>query len=127
MQIPSEVTFHNLEHSDAIELAIERWIARLDGCNDHITRCDVTLGQPHRSHRNGRSLEVTVKVGMPGSEPIISHTAHEDPYVAIADAFRAARRQLLECADMKREYVDAPTTQRGVLPILAKGRYTLTT
>jgi ribosome-associated translation inhibitor RaiA len=126
MQIPSEVTFHNVEHSDAIERSIERWVARLDGCHDCITRCDITVGQPHRSHRDDGSLEVTVKVGLPG-EPIVSHAAHEDPYLAIADAFRAARRQLLDRADKQREYVDAPTTQRGVLPILAKGRYTLTT
>ncbi|HEY5934741.1 MAG TPA: HPF/RaiA family ribosome-associated protein [Kofleriaceae bacterium] len=127
MQIPSEVTFHNVEHSDSIELSIERWVARLDGCNNRITRCEVTVSQPHRSHRHGRALEIAVRVGLPGAEPIISHASHEDPYVAIADAFRAARRQLLDRADRMRDYVDAPTTERGVLPILAKGRYTLTT
>jgi len=115
MQVPSEISFHNLEHSDAIESSIERWIARLDTYSDRITRCDVTLGQPHKSNRHGSTLEVTIKVGLPGAEPIISHTAHDDPYVAIADAFRAARRQLIDRTNMRREFVEA------------RGRYTLAT
>ncbi|MEJ7599377.1 MAG: HPF/RaiA family ribosome-associated protein [Kofleriaceae bacterium] len=94
MQVPSEITFHSLPHSDSVELSIERWIARLD--LDQITRCDVVLGKPDKHHRDGRPLDVTVQVEVVDAAPIISHTAHENVYVAIADAFRAARRQLLD-------------------------------
>ena len=81
MQVPSEITFHNLPHSESIELSIERWIARLD--LDQIVRCDVSLGRPDRPYREGRPLDVTVEVDVGEDEPLVSHTAHENAYVAI--------------------------------------------
>jgi len=40
--------------------------------------------------------------------------AHEDIYVAIADAFRAARRQLLDHRDARREFVTPPAGARDI-------------
>jgi ribosome-associated translation inhibitor RaiA len=114
MPIPTKITFHEIHHSDAIEAAIQRWVARLEHVSDRIVRCEVRIEQPHRSHRQGREFEVHVVLGIPGNDVASSRTRHEDPYVAVADAFRATRRQLLDEMDTRREFVKAPGTVRQV-------------
>ncbi|MBL9015729.1 MAG: HPF/RaiA family ribosome-associated protein [Myxococcales bacterium] len=96
MEIPTEITFHELPHSDAVELSIRRWIARLEPLNPRIRSCHVFVERPHRKHRNGDDFEIHVHLDIPGAAIAASRIHHEDVYVAVADAFRAVRRQLLE-------------------------------
>ena len=49
-----------------------------------------------------------------GENIATSRHRHEDIYVAIADAFRASRRQLLDQRDTRRDFVKAPGTVRHV-------------
>lgn len=114
MSIQTKITFHEIPHSDAIEASIHRWVARLEHVSDRIVRCEVRLEQPHRSHRQGREFEVHVVLQIPGNDVASSRIRHEDPYVAVADAFRAARRQLLDELDQRREFVKAPGNVRQV-------------
>ena len=107
MAIPTEITFHDISHSDAVEAAIQRWVARIERLSDRIVRCEVRVEQPHRSHRQGRPFEVHVVLGIPGHDIASSRIRHEDVYVAIADAFRATRRQLLDELDTRRAFVKA--------------------
>lgn len=116
MAIPTEITFHGFNKSDAVEAAVHRWVTRLELVYDRILRVEVRLDQPHRSHRQGREFEVHVHVEIPGADIIARHTRHEDVYVAIADAFRASRRQLLDYVDHRREFV----TFRAPVPPTAK-------
>jgi ribosome-associated translation inhibitor RaiA len=102
MQIPTEITFHGLEQSDAVEAAVERWIARLETVHDRITKCSVVIGLPHRRHRHGSDFAVNLVVEVPGAEIAVTHAGHVDIYVAIADAFRAAKRQLHDRIDARR-------------------------
>lgn len=111
MAIPTEITFHEIPHSDSVEAAIHRWVARLEHISDRIVRCEVRVEQPHKSHRHGREFEVHLLVGIPGTDIVASRVKHEDPYVAVADAFRCARRQLLDAIDHRREFVKAPARQ----------------
>lgn len=112
MAIPTEVTFHDLDHSDSVEAAIHRWVARLEHVHDRIVRCNVKVEQPHKSHRHGREFEVHVVLEWWGENIATSRHRHEDIYVAIADAFRASRRQLLDQLDTRREFVRAPFVSR---------------
>lgn len=113
MQIPTEITFHGIDHSDAVEASVERWVTRLDHVYDRITKCGVVIGQPHRSQRHGRAFQVSVILEVPGGEITVTHVAHEDIYVAIADAFRAARRQLHDHVDIQRGFVKTHPTDRA--------------
>ena len=92
MQVPTELTFHGLDHSDSAEAAVERWVARLEQLHARLTRCEVVIDQPHRRARH-RDFHVRVLLAAPGIE-LASNAEHDDIYLAIADAFRAAHRQL---------------------------------
>lgn len=102
MEIPTDISFHELPHSDAVEASIHRWVARLQHIYGRIQACRVFVMQPHRRQRNGRDFEVHVHLAIPNDEIAASHIHHEDIYVAVADAFRAARRQLLSVSTSRR-------------------------
>jgi len=114
MAIPTDVTFHELPHSDAVEAAIHRWVARLEHVHDRIVRCNVKVEQPHKSHRQGREFEVHVVIEWWGANIATSHHRHADIYVAIADTFRATRRQILDQIDSRRGFVRPPFAARHV-------------
>ena len=111
MQITSEVRFNGLEHSDAVEATAQRWVARLEHVYDRITKCGIVVAKPPKRHRHGSGFQVSVVVEVPGSEIAVTHAVHEDVYVAVADAFRAARRQLQHHVDSRREFAKGPPSQ----------------
>ncbi|MGE0399203.1 MAG: HPF/RaiA family ribosome-associated protein [Kofleriaceae bacterium] len=111
MSIPTEITFHELDPSPAAEAAIERWVARLEQVHDRILHAHATVTVPHR-HGRHREFEVHLKLDISGAEIVTRLARHEDVYVAIADAFRAARRQLLDELDTRRRHGRAPFVTR---------------
>jgi ribosome-associated translation inhibitor RaiA len=107
MKIPSEISFQGLDPSDAVQRRIEQEIAKLERFQDRVTRCRVVASSPGHHHRKGGLFAVHVHLTVPGHQEIAvsrepqSHQAHEDPYVAVRDAFNAARR-ILQDLDRKR-------------------------
>jgi ribosome-associated translation inhibitor RaiA/cold shock CspA family protein len=100
MQVPVHLTFHNLEHSDAIEARVREKVAHLDQLYaDRLTSCRVAIEAQHKHQHKGRRYHVRIHLAVPGGEiavtrdPEISH-AHENINTAIRDAFDAAERQL---------------------------------
>ena len=107
MKLPLEVTFRHMEHSDAMDARIREQVERLDKFVDNIMRCHVVVEAPHQHHRHGQMYKISVKLTVPGHEINVSrgrdmHHAHEDPYVAIRDAFNAVRRQLQDLSWVRR-------------------------
>jgi cold shock CspA family protein/ribosome-associated translation inhibitor RaiA len=99
MQIPVEITFKEIEGSNAVEARIRELAAKLERVYDRVVRCDVMVETPHRHQHKGRQYHVRVRLTVPGGEIVASHDpgpeeAHEDVYVALRDAFAAAKRQL---------------------------------
>ena len=99
MNLPVEITFHNIDHSDAIEARVREKIERLAKLHDRLTSCRVTIEAPHKHHRKGNAYQVKVLLGVPQGQLAVTRDpgdvhAHEDVYVAIRDAFAAAERQL---------------------------------
>ena len=99
MQQPLQITFRGMEPSEAVEARVRELAARLERFYDRIITCHVTIEQPHQHHRQGSLFEVRLLIGVPGREIVIDgegsqNHAHEDPYVAIRDAFDSAVRQL---------------------------------
>jgi ribosome-associated translation inhibitor RaiA len=99
MEFPVDVRFRDMEASPALEQFAHRWAAKLGRLHDRIASCEVVIERPHQSHRHGQRVHVRVALAIPGPDIVVSHGqeidgAHEDPYVAVRDAFRAARRQL---------------------------------
>ena len=99
MESPLQVVFHDLERSDAIEEAVRKHAADLDNHFDRITSCRVVVGAPHRHHSHGRIYSVRIDIHVPRKEIVVNKDhgddqSHEDVYVAINHAFKAAKRQL---------------------------------
>jgi ribosomal subunit interface protein len=111
MPVTSEITFHNLEPSDAVSGAVERWIARLDHVYARILACDVVIDRPHLHQRRGCPFRVSVFVKVPGRD-LAAHSEEHDAYVAIAEAFRSLRRQLVDAIDVRRGDVKTHVVER---------------
>ncbi len=103
MDIPLELSFHNMDSSDALKTAVAGHLAKLEQFHDHIIGCRVVIEMPHKSHRTGQNIpDVHVVVRVPGEELVVSReTAHAgskksptDAYAVLDDAFRAAQQQL---------------------------------
>ena len=101
MQIPLKIEFEGgLTASEALRTRIEREAAKLERFSDRITGCRVAVIGRSGHHQHGELFQVRLQITMPGRAEIIvdrnpsADHAHEDPYVAVRDAFNAARRRL---------------------------------
>jgi len=99
MQTPLQITFHQLPPSPALEADVRKRVDELQTFFDRMTSCRVLIEAPHHHHHQGRLYWVRIEIGVPGAHVVVGRSpdengAHADPYVAVRDAFRAARRQL---------------------------------
>ena len=131
MKIPLQITFRNMLPSEAIENNVREKAAKLDSLYDGIMSCRIVIEAPHHHHHKGKAYQVSIDMIVPGGELVVNrapkrldaaktprpeelendlteshepskHGAHEDPYVAIRDAFNAAARKLQDHARRKR-------------------------
>ncbi len=94
MQIPLQITMREMDRSEALNATIQEHVAKLEKFNDRITRCRVTVEQLGRHQQQGRHFAVRIDLRVPGREIVASRDHDEDVYVALREAFDAARRQL---------------------------------
>jgi ribosomal subunit interface protein len=99
MQTPLQISFRHMETSDAVEARIRSRIEELERFFDRIIACRVVVECRHPRQHQGNLFRVRVDLKVPGHEIVVgrdpeAHHAHEDVYVAIRDAFDAARRLL---------------------------------
>lgn len=101
MQIPLKIAFEDgLEPSDALRSRIEREAEKLEQFSSHIIGCRVTVGKLSARHRQGDLFQVRLQLVLPAGAEVVADRnpgtdhAHEDPFVAVRDAFAAARRRL---------------------------------
>jgi ribosomal subunit interface protein len=108
MQIPLQITVHDMPRSDALDARIQEKAAGLERFHPRITSCRVTVSEFRKHHHQGRQFEVQVDVRVPGHAEIVSNRHHhEDVYVALRDAFASTARQLEEVVREKRGDVKA--------------------
>jgi ribosomal subunit interface protein len=99
MNLPLQITFHELQHSDAVEQYVRTRAAKLDTLAARITGCRVALEVPHRRARHGEHYRVSVDVTLPGGEIVVVRSpdeakTFEDLYAAIDSVFDDVDRQL---------------------------------
>jgi cold shock CspA family protein len=108
MQLPLQITFRHMEPSPALEARIRELAARLEKFSGQIIRCHVIVEPTSHHQHQGRLHDFHLDITLPAAEITIrtAHPpdrAHEDPYVALRDAFRVARRKL-EAYERKRRH-----------------------
>lgn len=108
MDQPLQISFRNMDRSDAVEAAVRERVDKLERYVDHITSCQVMVEAPHRQHHKGKIYHIRIEIGLPGRpelvisrDPAAAH-AHEDIFVAVRDAFDAADRQVEEMVRKRR-------------------------
>lgn len=96
-----------MEKSDALEADIRRRADVLHHYYDRIVDCSVTVSAPHHHHHSGFRYSVGIRISVPGRQLVVSqdndtNAAYEDPYAAVHDAFKRARRQIQDFARIQR-------------------------
>lgn len=109
MLIPVQITYRDMEESEALSALIRARAQRLERYYGRISGCRVLVEQPHRHRRSGEHFHVRIDLTVPGVELVVERepalrSRHQDAYVAVTDAFRAARRELQDYARRRRHY-----------------------
>lgn len=125
--------------SPALRMLIENEAAKLDLCFSRIENCRVIIEAPHDRRRRGNAYHVTIEIGMPHTQIVVSNTPsmhgrndkagaehltrhlesqpdHKDAYVAVRDAFATAQRQLKDYSSKLRGEVKHHATQSFIEP-----------
>ena len=103
MEIPLQVTWRNVDKSEAVDAEIRTKAAKLNEFHDRIMSCRVVVEASHKHHHKGNLYRLRIDVKVPDHELVVTRDpgdehAHEDIYVTVRDAFDAMRRQLQDFA-----------------------------
>jgi len=119
VQVPIQVHFHGLPHSDALEDYIRDHVAKLTTLSRDIVSCRIAIEVEDLRHQTGRHHRVRVDLVLPGKELVVNRTppassAHADPYAAIDDAFDDMARSLSRHVQQLHRDVKTHTSERRV-------------
>lgn len=104
----TQVVFRGIDHSQAVEEAVQKRAEKLARFSDEIQSLKVILESPHNNHHKGKVFHVGVEAQIPNHDIVVSHDqhdkhSHEDIYVAIRDAFNAVERRIKSVYDKQRK------------------------
>lgn len=107
MNQPVQITFRDIPPSEFVEARIQEKTKKLEQFYDQIMSVRVVVEAPHSHQHKGNLFHVCIDITVPDGELVVNrspkdHHAHEDVYVAIRDAFDAAKRQLKEYSRKRR-------------------------
>jgi ribosome-associated translation inhibitor RaiA/cold shock CspA family protein len=110
MQSPVQIQFKNMEPSEAVEAAINKWVDKLDRAYPTIITCRVSIAAPSKKKLHGGLYHTRIDIRLPGKEVVVNrnpdlHHSYTDAYVSIRDAFKSAQRQLEDVVKRKQEKV----------------------
>jgi len=136
MRHPVQITWRDMAPSTAVGTKIREEAAKLEEFYDRITSCHVTIGIPRRYQNGKYQFHVRIDLTVPGAEIVVNHeptlhsspqrlggeerakgqelsSPHKDVYVAVRDAFKAARRKLQEFSHRQNGAVKYHKTHAG--------------
>jgi ribosome-associated translation inhibitor RaiA len=102
MKLPLDLRFMGMAPSQALEEAVKAKVAQLDRFGPDVMACRVTIEQDHKHSHQGRPFAVRIDVTLPGHELAVNRVQDEDAYVALRDAFDAARRKVEDSVRIRR-------------------------
>jgi ribosome-associated translation inhibitor RaiA len=110
MKLNPQISYRDVRSTPALDRSIRQSVQRLTRYHQGIVACRIAVESPHRHQRKGRRFHVRIDMTVPGKELIVGrhpqqNPAHEDLSVALRDAFRAARRELQDHAQTRRQEV----------------------
>jgi ribosome-associated translation inhibitor RaiA len=107
MQTALQLTFRHLDPSPAVAERVRELVDHLERFHDRITGCHVVIEAPPAHRNKGAPFDVKVDLVVPGGRIRVrseraKHPNHADVYVALRDAFDAAKRALQDRARRQR-------------------------
>jgi len=105
MQNQVQISFHGVDHSDAVEQNIRERVAKLDKMFERITACRVVVETEHHGHSHlnptHKPFLVSVKLTLPGDELYVKNDKkgvedYDDLNTAVRDVFSVMERRLRE-------------------------------
>jgi cold shock CspA family protein/ribosome-associated translation inhibitor RaiA len=130
MQVPLQISFHNMRHSDAAASSIEAQVQHLESLCDRIISCRVVVDIPHKHHESGNLFHVRIELTVPGHEIVVNRessqqTQFKELDVALGHAFDAAERQLDDFLHQRRAFVKhhEPLPHAKIARLFADQRY----
>lgn len=130
MQLPLQISFRNLPHSDAVASTIEAYVEGLEALYDRITACRVVIDMPHRHHESGNFYQVSIDLTVPGHEIVVNResgdqTEGKDLDAVLGRAFDVAARQLEDFVRLRRADVKhhEPLPHARIVRLFAALRY----
>ncbi len=113
LQVPLEISFHNMEHSDWAEQEIRNRVADLESIYDRLVSCRVRVEQRAKNSSGTMPPVVRIEMGIPGRKDlVVSHEPDHlqqkfqrpDLHNAVHEAFRIAERQLRDHKDKSTDH-----------------------
>jgi ribosome-associated translation inhibitor RaiA len=75
MQIPLQITFRGIPHSDAVEVKIREKASKLDRFHSHIMGCRAAVESEHHHHHQGNQYPIRIDITTPGKDLVIKPRA----------------------------------------------------
>ena len=107
LQVPLQITIRDMPRSEALDADIRDRVAKLEEFSPRIVSCRVNVEEVGRHKHQGKQFRVRIDVRVPGEEIVVNRDHDEDVYVALRDAFDAAKRQLEDAVRAQRGDVKA--------------------
>lgn len=125
MKFQLQITTRDVPHSEALESHIRQKAEKLETFYSNIIGCRVVIEVPHKHKHQGRTFDVRIDITVPGKELVVTREADEDVYVALRDAFGAAKRQLEDYGRRQRGDIKAhaPVLRGKVVRLIAEEEY----
>ncbi len=109
MQIPIEISYRDIEKTDALEQLIRDEATELERICDYITSCRVSVEQPQKSQQQGQPYRVRIVVRVPpGHELVASEEPgmgdiHKQLSTVIRETFSSVTKQLKKITEEQRQ------------------------
>lgn len=96
MKIPLQISSRKMTLSDHTVDVIKHKVKKLESFCDKIIACRIMVETPHRHKHHGSLFNISIDISVPGADLVVKKEANQDIFVAIRDAFDAARRQIVQ-------------------------------
>lgn len=109
MKVPPEITYRDVEKTDALENLIQQKIAKLERVCDYLSSCHIAVEKIHDRPRRGSPYRVRIDLTVPPGHELVtdSNSGDRNQYLEldaiIRDSFSIAERQLKELTRKQRE------------------------
>lgn len=109
MQVPPEITYRDIEKTEAIDTLVHEKIAKLERLCSYINSCHIAIERPHSRPSSGSPYRVRIDLTVPPGHELVADSSpgEQTQYVGldavIRDAFSMAERQLKELTSRQRE------------------------